>query len=131
MVREHRYEAKLPLLAISDGRAIAEGTLDQRQGGWKCHIGLVSVLTHPDFQGIALSKILIDCLVGFARHAGLAKLEAEFNGEHEIAFREFANIGFGELIRLPAYVRDIHRKDPDYVLMGMNIATDEDYAPAL
>ncbi len=125
------YEANLPLLAISEGRAIAEGTLHQRQGGWKCHIGLISVLTHPDFRGIGLSKLLIDSLVDCARHAGLAKLEAEFNGERDIAIREFANIGFSELVRLPDYVRDIHRKDHDYVLMGMDIATDEDYAPAL
>jgi len=125
------YEANLPLLTISEGRAIAEGTLHQRQGGWKCHIGLISVLTHPDFRGIGLSKILIDSLVDCARHAGLAKLEAEFNGERDIAIREFADIGFSELVRLPDYVRDIHRDDHDYVLMGMDIATDEDYAPAL
>jgi len=125
------YEANLPLLTISEGPAIAEGTLHQRQGGWKCHIGLISVLTHPDFRGIGLSKILIDSLVDCARHAGLAKLEAEFNGERDIAIREFADIGFSELVRLPDYVRDIHRDDHDYVLMGMDIATDEDYAPAL
>ncbi len=125
------YEANLPLLAIQDGKAVAEGTLHQRQGGWKCHIGLVSLLTHPDRRGIGLSKVLVDHLVRIAQHCGLVKLEAEFNGERDIAIGELAKIGFTELMRLPSYVRDLEQKDHDYVLMGMDIATPEEYAAAL
>lgn len=124
------YEANLPLLVLSGNRVLAEGTLHQRQGGWKSHIGLVSVLTDPDFRGVGLSGILIDHLMRIAQHCGLTKLEAEFNGERQIAIAEFAKIGFAELMRQPHYVRDLHSNHHDYVLMGMDIKTDEEFAGA-
>lgn len=124
------YESNLPLLVVSGNRVLAEGTLHQRQGGWKSHIGLVSVLTDPDFRGVGLSRFLIDHLTRIAQHSGLTKLEAEFNGEREIAIAEFAKIGFVELMRQPDYVRDLQRNYHDYVLMGMDIKTDEEFAGA-
>ena len=32
------------------GQVLAEGTLHFRNGGWKKHIGLITVLTHPDYR---------------------------------------------------------------------------------
>lgn len=125
------YEANLPMLVVSDGKVIAEATLHQRQGGWKSHIGLVSELTHPDHKNIGLSAILIEHLTRIAQHCGLTKLEAEFNGERDIAIAEFSKIGFAELMRLPDYVRDLQRNYHDYVLLGMDIKTDEEFAGAL
>jgi GNAT superfamily N-acetyltransferase len=125
------YEANLPMLMLQDGRVVAEGTLHQRQGGWKSHIGLVSTLALPDFHGIGLSTVLIDHLTRIAQHCGLTRLEAEFNGEREIAIAEFAKIGFTELLRQPNYVRDLHRNYHDYILMGIDLKTDEEYAGSL
>lgn len=122
------YNYNLPLLLTHNRKVIAEGTLHQRDGGWKSHIGLVSVLTHPKFRGIGLSGILIRELVEMARHAGLYRLEAEFNGERDIAIREFALAGFKELVRLPDYVKDLDATFHDYVLMGRRLRTDEEYA---
>lgn len=121
-------EKNLTLLAINNGKVIAEGTLHQRQGGWKSHIGLVSELTHPDFRGIGLSKILLEELVEIGRHAGLHRLEAEFTGDRTIAIKEFAMAGFSELVRLPSYVKDIDRHFYDYVVMGMALKTPEEFA---
>ena len=125
------YEANLPMLAIHEGKVVAEGTLHQRQGGWKSHIGLVSELTHPEHHGIGLSTVLIEHLIRIAQHCGLTKLEAEFNGEREIAIAEFKKSGFAELMRLPGYVRDLDRNYHDYVLLGMDIKTDEEFAGSL
>src|SRR6266542_1170162 len=41
----------LPLLAVTDGRIIGDATLHQQLGGWKRHIGRVSVLVHPQYRG--------------------------------------------------------------------------------
>ena len=124
------YNRNLLLLVIHKRKVIAEGTLHQRQGGWKSHIGMVSVLTHPDYRGIGLSGVLVRELVELARHAGLQRLEAEFNGERKIAIREFALAGFRELLRLPDYVKDFDATFHDYVLMGIRLKTDEEYASA-
>src|SRR5678816_1540967 len=41
----------LPLLALIDGKIVGDVTLHQQLGGWKRHIGRVSVLVLPQFRG--------------------------------------------------------------------------------
>jgi GNAT superfamily N-acetyltransferase len=124
--QEIDYEVNLPLLALAGDRIVGDGTLHQRSGGWKRHIGLVSVLTLPDFRGKGIVDLLIAEMVEIARHAGLAKLEAEFNGERKAGMKAFGKVGFTELVRLPDYVQDMHRNNHDYVLMGMDLIADEE-----
>jgi GNAT superfamily N-acetyltransferase len=93
-------------------------------------VGLVTVLTHPDFRGRDIAKILVEEAIGAARHLGLRKLEAELNGERKIAIRALEMLGFRTLLHLPDYVLDMHAELHDYVIMGMDLLTDEDYASA-
>ena len=118
----------LPLLALHDGQIIADATLHQQLGGWKRHIGRVSVMVHPKFRGRGLAKALVHEVVEIARHTGLKKLEAEFIGEQDAAIKMFALLGFSTLVRLPEYVKDMQAINHDYILMGLELATDEEYA---
>ncbi len=118
----------LPLLAISDGRIVGDATLHQQLGGWKRHIGRISVLVHPQFRGRGLAGALVGEIVELARQMGLEKLEAEFIGEQEAAIKVFAMLGFSNLLRLENYVKDMQAISHDYVLMGLDIKTDEEYA---
>ena len=118
----------LPLLAVADNQIIADTTLHQQLGGWKRHIGRVSVLVHPQFRGRGLARALVMEAVDFARRVGLEKVEAEFIGEQEAAMKVFAFLGFSTLLRLPDYVKDMQAISHDYVLMGLDLKTDEEYA---
>jgi len=40
----------------------------------------------------------------------------------------FALLGFTTLARLPNYVKDMQAVTHDYVLMGLDLKTDEEYA---
>ena len=40
----------------------------------------------------------------------------------------FGLLGFAPLVRLPDYVRDMKAISHDYVLMGLGLETDEEYA---
>ncbi len=42
----------------------------------------------------------------------------------------FALIGFSNLLRLEDYVKDMQAVTHDYVLMGLELKTDEEYAGA-
>jgi RimJ/RimL family protein N-acetyltransferase len=117
-----------PLLAIQDGRIIGDATLHQQLGGWKRHIGRISVLVHPKFRGRGLAKSMVSEIIEIARSLGLEKVEAEFIGEQEAAIRMFALLGFSTLARLPDYVKDMQAVTHDYVLMGLDLVTDEEYA---
>src|SRR5213083_3329597 len=90
----------LPLLAVTDGRIIGDATLHQQLGGWKRHIGRVSVLVHPQYRGRGLAKALVVEVIDLARNIGLEKLEAEFIGEQSAAMKVFAFVGFSPLVRL-------------------------------
>jgi len=118
----------LPLLACMGGNIVADATLHQNLGGWKRHIGRVSVLVHPKYRGRGLAKAMVSEIVSIARHVGLERVEAEFIGEQETAIKMFALLGFSNLLRLEDYVKDMQAISHDYVLMGLNLKTDEEYA---
>ena len=117
-----------PLLAITDGKIIGAATLHQQLGGWKRHIGRVSVLVHPQYRGRGLAKTLVQEIVDLASHLSLERVEAEFIGGQEAAIKMFAMLGFSNLLRLEDYVKDMQAISHDYVLMGLNLKTDEEYA---
>src|SRR5579871_2698566 len=120
------YENNLPLLMLHGRQIIGEATLHQRMGGWKRHVGLVTLLTHPEYRNRDVSKILVSELVEIARHSGLRRLEAELNGERDIALHILAQLGFGKLMHLEEYVLDMTAVPHDYVLLGMNLKVNEE-----
>jgi GNAT superfamily N-acetyltransferase len=122
------YEENLPLLAVHDGKIVGSATLHQHQGGWKRHIGRVSVLVHPKFRGIGVARTLVTNLVDIARMLSLEKVEAEFIGEQTGAIKTFQLLGFSDLVKLPDYVKDMQGISHDYILMGLELLTDEEYA---
>jgi L-amino acid N-acyltransferase YncA len=119
----------LPVLAIAgNGKIVGVATLHQQLGGWKRHIGRVSVLVLPQHRGKGLARALVSEIVEIARSQGLEKVEAEFIGEQEAAIKMFAILGFSNLLRLESYVKDMQALSHDYVLMGLDLKTDEEYA---
>ena len=118
----------LPLLAFMDGKIVGDATLHQQLGGWKRHIGRVSVLVHPKYRGRGLARALVREIVAIARNVSLERVEAEFIGDQEAAIKMFALLGFSNLVRLEDYVKDMQALSHDYVLMGVQLKTDEEYA---
>ena len=126
--RQPDFERNLPLLMLHGKKIIGEATLHQRGGGWKRHIGLITLLTHPEYRGRDVSKVLVKELIDIARNCGLRRLEAEVNGERKIALHVLAQLGFNKLMDLPDYVLDMKAVTHDYVLLGKNLRVEEEYA---
>jgi ribosomal protein S18 acetylase RimI-like enzyme len=124
------YGRNLPLVGLIGGKIVGDATLHQQLGGWKRHVGRVSVLVHPEFRGRGLARALIAEIIEIARSSGLEKVEAEFIGEQEAAIHMFAMLGFSQLLRLEDYVKDMQAISHDYILMGLDLKTDEEYASA-
>jgi len=118
----------LPLLAFAGANIAGVATLHQQLGGWKRHIGRVSVLVLPHYRGRGLARALVAEIVTTARSLGLEKVEAEFIGEQEAAVKMFALLGFSNLVRLENYVKDMQAITHDYILMGLDLKVDEEYA---
>jgi len=122
------YGRNLPLLGLVDKKIVGAATLHQRLGGWKRHIGRVSVLVHPDYRGRGLARALITEILEIARHASLERVEAAFISEQDAAMKMFSMLGFNQLVRLEDYVKDMQAVTHDYILMGLDLRTDEEYA---
>jgi ribosomal protein S18 acetylase RimI-like enzyme len=88
----------------------------------------VSVLVHPAYRGRGLARAMILELIEIARHTGLEKIEAEFIAEQETAIKMFGLLGFHLLVKIPDYVKDMQTIAHDYVLMGLDLDTDEEFA---
>jgi L-amino acid N-acyltransferase YncA len=117
-----------PLLAIADERIVGCATLHQQLGGWKRHVGRVSVLVLPQYRGRGLGRALVTEITHISRNVGLERIEAEFIGEQAVAIKMFAMLGFSNLARFEDYVKDMQAITHDYVLMGLMLKVDEDYA---
>jgi GNAT superfamily N-acetyltransferase len=122
------YGRNLPLMGLIDKKIVGAATLHQQLGGWKRHIGRVSVLVHPEFRGRGLARALIAAILEIARHGSIERVEAEFIGEQDTAMKMFAMLGFNQLLRLEDYVKDMQAITHDYILMGLDLRTDEEYA---
>lgn len=120
----------LPLLASDGAKIFGVATLHQQLGGWKRHIGRVSVLVQPKVRGRGIARALVQEIVEIARATGLEKVEAEFIGGQETAIHMFAMLGFSELWRREDYVKDMQAITHDYVMMGLDLTTDEEYTSA-
>ena len=81
-------------------------------------------------RGRGIARGLIQEIVDIARATGLEKVEAEFIGGQETAIHMFAMLGFSELLRLENYVKDMQAIQHDYVMMGLDLTTDEEYTSA-
>jgi len=128
--RNQDFEQNLPLLMLHGSKIIGEATLHQRLGGWKRHIGVITLLTHPEYRGRDVSKILVMELIELARSCGLRRLEAEINGERKIALDVLSRLGFHKVLDLPDYVLDMKAITHDYLLLGMNLKVEEEFAGA-
>jgi ribosomal protein S18 acetylase RimI-like enzyme len=122
------YGRNLPLVGLVGGKIAGDATLHQQLGGWKRHVGRVSVLVHPEFRGRGLARALIGEIIEIARQVGLEKVEAEFIGEQAAAIKMFALLGFSQLLRLENHVKDMQAISHDYILMELGLKTDEEYA---
>ena len=121
-------DSRLPLLALHEGKVIAVASLLQNKGGWKRHIGRISQSILPKYRQKGIAGKLVQELVDVARMAGLQKVEAEFIDKQEGGQKLFALLGFTHLLKLEDYVQDMQAINHDYVLMGMDLKTDEEYA---
>jgi GNAT superfamily N-acetyltransferase len=116
------------LVAVKDKQIVGECALRQVHFGWKRHIGDITAHTHPSLRGKGLGRLLVSEMIEVARESGLERLEAEFIGKQEGAMKVFGLLGFSTLMRLEDYVKDMQAVTHDYVLMGMRLVTDEEYA---
>jgi len=115
------YDVVLPVLALDDGRIVANATLHFNQIGWTKHQGEIRITSDPDFRQKGLAARLIQELIEIAAYFGLEQLTAEIAPTSVEARTIFRKLGFNEIASLQGFVKDFKGNQADLTIMVMYI----------
>lgn len=121
-------ERLVHLLALRDGRIVADCLIHQDRRGWKSHHARVRVVVHPQHRRKRLASLLIQETFQYCLNAGLDLVVAEFMENQKAAMEVFSQNGFLKLATVPHFVRDLEGRDHDLVVMARNIRDQEYFA---
>ena len=104
--RNMDYDRVLPLLAIKDGKVIADGSLHFWQGARR-HQAEVRISVDPAYRRHGLGKAIMRELIRVGRERGLRRLLMEVvPAREEAAVRVTGMLGFTPMVVLPDYAID-------------------------
>jgi RimJ/RimL family protein N-acetyltransferase len=116
------YSRTLPLLAFDKRKIIADATLHRRRAGSRKHSGEIRVVVAPEYRNKGIGTALIRELVEIAQDSELESLVFELVAEEQAAaIRTAEDLGFVRLASLPNFVRDIHGKPHDLIVMELSL----------
>lgn len=111
------YDRALPLLAIADGRVVADATLIRSRHSSRSHIGEIRIVVHPDFRGRGLGTLLVHELCEIANNAGLERVVMEaVVGKEDEAIDLAERLGFVKSAVLTDHVKDREGRPHDLVV---------------
>lgn len=106
-----------PVVAVHDGKIVADATLHMQQRGWRRHVGEVRVVVTPEFRRSRLAMALIHELVNQASLRKLKKLEAQILASQTGALKAFQQLGFLEEARLKDHAMGARGGLHDLIIM--------------
>jgi RimJ/RimL family protein N-acetyltransferase len=121
------YSKTLPILAIINGKIIADATLNRRRSGWKWHLGTVRVFVHEDYRKVGLGHKMIEELVDVAGRLELEKLVAEIPDQNTAAIHAFRKAGFHRAAVIAGLAKDRENQPVDVVVMVRDLKPRYDY----
>jgi GNAT superfamily N-acetyltransferase len=114
------YDRALPLLALVDGRVIADATLIRRRGGSRAHTAEARVVVDPDYRGRGLGVALTRELIAIAHDAELERLVFELVKDvQEDAIHAATFLGAFSVGEVTDAVKDIHGRSHNLVILAL------------
>ena len=120
-IYELDYDVVLPMLALDDGRIVANATLHFNQIGWTKHQGEIRITSDAEYRQKGLATRLIQELIEIAAYFGLEQLTAEIAPTSVETRTIFRKLGFNEIASLTAFVKDLEGNQADLTIMVMYI----------
>jgi ribosomal protein S18 acetylase RimI-like enzyme len=111
------YNRVFPLLAMHEGRIVANATLHRKPFGWMRHVGEIRIVVSPSFRKRGLARMMFTELIHTAEEAGLDKLTAEMAVTQVRAIDVFRKMGFQDEAILKGYIRDAKDEVHDLLVM--------------
>ena len=119
------YERVVPLVALVDGRIVADATLHRSRSPARRHVGELRVVVDPQFRNRGLGTRLVHELVDLAVAIGLEKVFMELVDRRESAAIQTAlDAGFQEVAVLRDRIVDIYGSHQDLCIMELDLRED-------
>jgi RimJ/RimL family protein N-acetyltransferase len=115
------YNRVFPLLAVHEGRIVANATLHRKPFGWMRHVGEIHIVVSPSFRKRGLARVMFRELIHTAEEAGLEKLIAEMAVTQVGAIEVFRKMGFKDEAIMKDYIRDAKDEVHDLLVMTLDI----------
>ena len=115
------YNRVFPLLALHEGRIVANATLHRKPFGWMRHVGETRIVVSPSFRKRGLARVMFTEIIYTAEEAGLEKLTAEMAVTQVGAIEVFRKMGFKDEAILKDYIRDAKGEVHDLLIMTLDI----------
>ena len=117
------YSRIVPLLAILDGRIIADGTLHHRRSAARKHQGEIRMVVDPEFRNKGLGRSLIRKLTEIAADRGLESVIFEVVADRQESARRAAQLlGFETAAVFPGHIQDVDGSRHNLIVMELDVA---------
>lgn len=121
-VEELDYERVIPIIALVDGKIVADATLHRSRAQARRHVGELRVVVDTAYRGRGVGSRLIQELIDLAHALELDKVFFELVDRREMdAIHAAAQSGFEEVAVLRNRVKDMYGSLQDLVIMELPI----------
>jgi L-amino acid N-acyltransferase YncA len=110
------------LVALHGDKIVADGSLELQSDAWKEHVGELRLIVARPYQRKGLGMLLARELYALANKHKLEEIVVRMMRPQRGARRIFRRLGFQEMTILPDYVKDIHGKKQDLIVMRSDVA---------
>jgi L-amino acid N-acyltransferase YncA len=111
------YDDILPLVAMDDGRVVANAALQLNEMGWTRHKGQIRATVAPAYREKGLSMVLIQEMISIGIKLGLEQITAELSPQLDEAYFMCEKMGFKEAAVLKDFIKDKEGNYEDLVIM--------------
>jgi L-amino acid N-acyltransferase YncA len=116
------YDTLVPIVAECNGHIVGHASLIRTHFGWMSHVGQIRIVVARAFQHKGLGKALVRELMKIAVSVGLEKMTARIMDNQIGARKAFEKLGFKAEAVFKGYVKDIHGKHRNMVLMANDVS---------
>jgi RimJ/RimL family protein N-acetyltransferase len=116
------YDTNVPLVAVHKEAIVGHATLIRTHFGWMSHVGQIRIAVARSFQHKGLGKALVRELMKIAVSFGLEKMTARMMDNQVGARRAFEKLGFKVEATFRGFVKDIHGRRRNMLLMANDVS---------
>jgi L-amino acid N-acyltransferase YncA len=114
------YDRALPLLAVADGRIVADAVLIRHRGGYRAHLAEIRIVVDPEYRGRGLGVTLMRELVEIAYDAELERVIFEMVKDvQDEAIAAATSLGAFPVGTVTDMAKDSHGRPHDVVFLAL------------